>query len=368
MKIVYHGYYGARNSGDDAFVEVASWGAEKFWDGREHLFYASELPVLYRTGVRYLAPHKNYFTFTQALYELYKSDLFISAGGSTFHSSLSKTDLRLYAKMKKRFFPKGKAGAIGISLGPYRNSQAEKDTIAYLKQLDFLTLRDQYSYELANSYDLPYQPVNAFDLAALLPEIYPVKILPAPAERQKIVGISVCNYESYVGGDELQEEKRNLFVYELIKRLQANPAIKFRFFVFNGNPQVGDAKLTYQFINSFVAGKQIDYDIIPCQANVKSTFNYISECDLMIAIRLHAAIFACFAQVPFLLLEYHRKCSDFLDDVGQDKKYRVYDADRNVEEVLDEVHQILFNRSYISPSSLNEVKEKALRNFLNVQV
>lgn len=29
--ILFTGYYGQMNTGDDAFVQVASWGASKYW-------------------------------------------------------------------------------------------------------------------------------------------------------------------------------------------------------------------------------------------------------------------------------------------------------------------------------------------------
>ena len=31
MKAVFSGYYGHKNTGDDAFVEVAAWGSKKYW-------------------------------------------------------------------------------------------------------------------------------------------------------------------------------------------------------------------------------------------------------------------------------------------------------------------------------------------------
>ena len=36
MKIVYEGFYGYKNAGDDAFIEVSSWGAEKYWNCKNH--------------------------------------------------------------------------------------------------------------------------------------------------------------------------------------------------------------------------------------------------------------------------------------------------------------------------------------------
>ena len=44
MKITYEGFYGFKNAGDDAFVEVSSWGAQKFWSCTNNVFIGAQLP------------------------------------------------------------------------------------------------------------------------------------------------------------------------------------------------------------------------------------------------------------------------------------------------------------------------------------
>lgn len=361
MKTVYSGYYGAKNSGDDAFVEVASWGAKKYWRTTEHLFFASELPKI-KTDAHFYPSHSSYTNFAKTVKDIFLSDTFISAGGSTFHSSLKMTDHRTYAKLKKKLSFAGKTGAIGISLGPYRNIDAEKNTIKYLKTLDFLALRDSKSYELAKSYNLPYEPIKAFDLAALLPMIYNS----TPFDRikkQKIIGVSVCNYESYTHGDLNKEENRNQFIYNVLKQLKKQKNILFRFFIFNGNSILGDEKLTLEIISKLNIDNDFNFELIPYLSNVEETFNKIEECHTVISTRLHASIFACYANVPFFLLEYHRKCTDFLEDIGQFDKYRIYDGQKNIYEVVEEIQNIMDNNSYTPPLYIEETKQRALLNF-----
>ena len=43
----------------------------------------------------------------------------------------------------------------------------------------------------------------------------------------------------------------------------------------------------------------------------------------MLSVRLHGAITAYLCGVPFALLEYHRKCTDFLEDIGQAEELRI---------------------------------------------
>ena len=42
-----------------------------------------------------------------------------------------------------------------------------------------------------------------------------------------------------------------------------------------------------------------------------------SRSDLVISMRLHGAVLAYLLGVPFALNEYHQKCTDFCDDIGQ---------------------------------------------------
>src|SRR5690606_3170401 len=143
MNITYNGHYGARNTGDDAFVEVAAWGTEKFWGVKDHCFLAKELPGIITDNVRNHFPYSNYYSFLESLLLVYKSDIFLSAGGSTLYAALKKTDLRYYAQYKKAIKRTSRIGAIGVSLGPYKSLKDEKEVVAYLKKMDFLALRDE---------------------------------------------------------------------------------------------------------------------------------------------------------------------------------------------------------------------------------
>jgi polysaccharide pyruvyl transferase WcaK-like protein len=370
MKAVFNGYYGMQNAGDDAFLEVAAWGARKYWGTTDTLFFSPELPQLQQPA-RSLNAFAGYGSFARALYEIAGADRFVSAGGSTFHSPLHKTDLRTYAAWKKRLRLPGQTGAIGISLGPYTSAEGERSIVRYLRSLDFLALRDQHSYELACSYQLPYAPVRAFDLAALLPDMLPAPVASrgvGPAEAASVrdypvVGVSLCHYERYTGGDPRKEARRLDFVLRLLSQLRQRPGLRFRFFLFNGHPHMGDAAATQEVISALEAAGPLDYELVPYLANVAQTYAAIGDCDLLLSTRLHASIFACYARVPFFLIEYHRKCSDFLEDVGQAAAYRLQDAERDPLAVAAEMEALLSRAPYFPPAHWEDTRARALLNF-----
>ncbi|SDM17333.1 polysaccharide pyruvyl transferase family protein [Pedobacter antarcticus] len=366
--ILFTGYYGHLNTGDDAFVEVVSWGADTFWKKRNNRFLGmkSKLP-------RTIMDIKGYPIEFPKTYHLQKkilvrnTDYLISAGGSTIHSKLDANNAKQYAIDLKNKGKRIKIGAIGVSVGPFKTISDEKAVQKYLKEIDFIALRDKRSYDYVKSLDTPYQPVNAFDLAALMPEMYGYNYIDRASNAQKTIGISVCPYESlHRNGNVQNEKRRNSQIINLIKLLNQKEDILFKFYIINGNVKNGDRELTLEIIQNVQPKK---YEIIEYNEVTRATWHDINSCDTVIATRLHAAIFACFGQTPFMLVEYHKKCSDFLEDIGQNDDARIYDAEFDIEEKTDIILGWISNRNLFPKLSLlSEKVEQAKLNFSAINI
>ncbi len=367
--ILFTGYYGQLNTGDDAFVEVASWGADKIWNKKRNRFLGlqSKLPkTIINTKGYPLEIPKTYDLQKKVL--LNNTGYLISAGGSTIHSKLSSNNVKQYAVNLKKTGKKIKIGAIGVSVGPFKTKEDEKAVQQYLREIDFIALRDKRSYEYVNSIsNLPYQPVDAFDLAALLPEIYGYPENQSSNNSQKTVGISICPYESvHKGGNVENEMRRNEQIINLIKILDKKEDILFKFYIINGNQNNGDKKLTQDVINKAQPKKfvMVDYN-----KDTQAVWKDINSCDAVIATRLHAGIFACFGNTPFMLVEYHKKSTDFLVDIGQAEQARIFDAEFDVEEKADVLLKWLSDRSlYSKPMFLREKTDQAKLNFTAISL
>ncbi|MDG4949423.1 polysaccharide pyruvyl transferase family protein [Weeksellaceae bacterium KMM 9724] len=364
-QIIFNGFYGFKNTGDDAFVEIASWGSKTYWDNKEITYFSgddlpnTQIPIkeIYSPNTHKISQKISVFNASL------KSDYFINAGGSVF-SEIRPLSNIAFAQKARWLNPKLKHAAIGVSIGPFANIKNEKAVQNYLRSLKFLALRDTYSYEYAKSLDLDYEPIKAFDLAALLPFCYENSIRTKKESKQKTIGISICNYERYINGDIKNEERRNQFVENVLTRLAKNKEYSFKFFIFNGNKHIGDERLTHS-VASLLPKEQ--YEIVPYSKTTLSTWREIQACDFMFSTRLHASIFACYAGVPFMLIEYHRKCSNFLDDIGYDKNARIYDGEKNPEEVAQDIARFV-SGDYTFPSHVNETIERAKLNFTQVQL
>ena len=360
--ILFTGFYGYKNTGDDAFVEVCSWGAKKYWQKSNFRFLASKenLP-------KTIIPAKGYpFSFPrvsrlQNPLLLRSTDYLISGGGSTIHSKLRSYNIKKQALLLKKKGIKIKIGGIGVSIGPFKSIEDENAVVDYLKSIDFLAVRDQFSYDYVSSLDLPYKPINSFDLAALLPEIYNYK-KNKKSRLKKIIGISVCPYESLNSSLNIKNEnKRNQFTKELIKKLDASGDFLFKFYVINGNDRIGDLQLTKEIIADTSPS---NYLISHYTKRTQETWESIAECDFVITTRLHAAIFACFARTPFMLNEYHRKCTDFLNTIGYKDQFRLFDTDFNIYEKAEQILNILYTpNTFIAPDRVVKMEENAKLNF-----
>lgn len=365
IAILFTGYYGQHNTGDDAFVEVASWGANEYWNLKNNRFLAktgnlpgTQFPV---KGFPFTIP-KTYALQSEIL--LKNADAFVYAGGSTIHSKLNPSSIRFKAFQKKKSAKQFKFGAIGVSIGPFKSKEDEIAVQSHLKQMDFLAVRDQASYDIVSNWDLPYKPINAFDLAALLPEVYNYKPQ-NPLNKIKTIGISVCPYESHqVGMNTEMETKRNTMLVDLIKKLDSLDDFHFKFYVINGNHRNGDLKLTKETIKK---ASLKSFEIFNYNKNTKLTWESISHCDFVISTRLHAAIFACFAEVPFMLNEYHRKCGDFLNNVGYDSAYRLFNSDFDIDEKAEQIVNLINGSiEYNKPKFIVEMIERARLNFTEI--
>lgn len=365
-EVLFTGYYGQLNTGDDAFVVVANWGAKKYWNKKNNKFLAIEENLPKVRGV------KGYpFSFprtysSQSKLLISNTNYLISAGGSTIHSALLKNNIKQLALNEKKKGSNLKIGGIGVSIGPFKTIRDEQAVIEYLKNIDFLAVRDQRSYDFVKNLNLPYKPINSFDLAALLPEIYKNNEKGIIKNDFKTIGVSVCPVESIIGANIKKEEQRNKKTVELLRLLDSKENIYFKFFVINGNTKVGDLELTKEIIAKV---QPKNYEIVQYSKDTNYIWREISECNFVISTRLHAAIFACFSNTPFMLNEYHIKCSDFLNDVGYNVNYRLYDNDYSVMETVSTIIDILNqNSSYISPLHIKSMMKKSELNFLGIDI
>ena len=367
-EVVLTGYYGQKNFGDDIFCQVATWGVNNFWRKKVR-FYVTGLPGFPAT-FQYYQP-KKFFIKGQALLYQYitslLSDLIIYSGGSIFHSKPKPFySINLFNYFLSNFGKK--IGAIGISTGPFKSEEDYIWVRNYLSRFSYITSRDQNTFRTLKEMNLPGKVSNAFDLAVLYPKLFPLKQNFKIDGSKKIIGVSVCHYERFTGKNLEVEKKREENLLSVLKILLLNrDDIQLKFFVINGNERVGDEEITNYFVNQL---KNLcdSIEIIKYKNDPELIVNEILKCDLIIGVRLHSCIMAYVSKVPFLLVEYHPKCTYFLDDINfpkeiriGDKIFNITDTYRIISEVLDQDREKFFSQLLL----LEDAQKQALLSFID---
>jgi polysaccharide pyruvyl transferase WcaK-like protein len=368
MKITLNGYYGFSNYGDELFNLASVLGARRWWP--DHPLDILGAPVhgidakfrvpAWFPPALYTAPHfggkMSRLAYLAAA--LLTRDLIVYAGGSTLsYSSILKKIQRIAAERSWTKF-----AAIGVSIGPFADAADQEEAARFLRRFTFISVRDKQSIALLEEMKVPLTPLFARDLVGALP-----LLLPANDQKQKAaktLGVSVCNYESYTGGDAAQEQRRNEALFEGISRHAKREGTLVRIFCLNTNPRWGDMALSRQ-LQAYLRERGTESEIISCQNNLIGTWHGLASCAAVLCVRLHAGITAYLTHVPFALAEYHRKCTDYLDDIGQPASLRI-PANLTDPARVDEVINELF-RGEAKPTLAPETySAEAARNFTEV--
>lgn len=362
--VLFSGYYGWNNLGDDAFCAISAWGAKKYW-GTHNIQILSRRALMLPVPARNALLPKQFFK-GQGQLELMAKALFgrptiVFAGGSVFYSFFKWYE---YKGIIKTISKSGviKIAAMGVSLGPFRSKKDKNCIEEFLKRMLFLTLRDKRSYDIAMNMKLPYNPILASDLAFMLPKVYGMpQVDKLNRTDQKILGVTLCHYERYAKGDRGNEERREKCILDVLIKIAKEDKLKLRFFIFNNHPTYGDVSITERFI--FALKGYCSCEIVPYSNNLGDIWAKVVECKAFLSTRLHGAIFAASAEVPFMLVEYHQKCSDYLDDIAIESKYRIGDCAVSVNEIAFGLNCLLDNNMGYDMLILNKIRSSSILNF-----
>ncbi|GFO55072.1 polysaccharide pyruvyl transferase CsaB [Geomonas sp. Red276] len=334
MKAVFTGYYGFDNFGDDLFTLACALGARRFWPEVDCSIAAPPTADLAATGVK-LSPlvsangdygQGGWLGFACRLGTLVRAlsanDLVVLGGGSVFTSgsltALRRVQEAACALRLARF------AALGISFGPFENTGHERRCVEFLKRFEYIATRDMASHRALESYRLPAKLAAGRDLAGLIPLLH--EPAPAPSSRP-VLGVAPCNFLK-PGVGELHDE-----LFAAVETFAAGRDLLVRCFVLNSHPRFGDDELADRLIGRLSA-RGVEVEGASLSEGTLHVWDRIASCHLMASVRLHGAVAAYLAGVPFLMVEYHDKCGEFVADVGQPEVLRVGRGDATRERIL----------------------------------
>lgn len=356
LKIAFTGYYGMNNYGDDLFVLASTYGSNKYWrsypsivgreiEGINANFQVSKFEGLY-SGSSALS---RLYRMQVMLSSFIKNDHIILAGGSTISSD---TSIRMRSFQKKLMnMGLAKMSAIGVSIGPFYNDEDISNAKDLLNKFEYISVRDQKSYNMLKDMNIETPFIFGRDIAGIVPLI---ELKEKTNNKKKTLGVSICNYESYTGGSIEQERKRNQAIIAGIKKMGEENKQDFfvKICVLNTHLELGDTTISQELAEELTKNG-IENKVLLYKEDPLEMWEEIVHCDVFFSVRLHGAITAFLGEIPFVLVEYHEKCTSFLNDLGYRNELRIK-ADCESEKHVYGVLKKLFN----DQKAVTEMKPK----------
>lgn len=312
-KVMLRGYYGAYNTGDDAFLAVSAWGAKKFLGCDEILVAAGVVPDI---GIlaKPIYPNLSYrgMGIVNQVWDAWYGknlDWTVFGGGSYFQDARHTDRMRTVIDKLST----GKCAAVGVSIGPFKTIRDEKACSKFLSSLQFVGVRDKASFERIKDIAPDVRAELTFDLAPLLLNLTKQEMKSKVG--RKGLGIALCNYERFSGGDTSREEERVNVVARTIRKCAQEGTVREIVLIdFNGHPTMGDYE-----VHNTLAGLIKDcvrVEHVRYTNNPLKVLDTISKLDGILAMRLHAAVFGFCTETPVLNLAYHEKCKEWAEMIG----------------------------------------------------
>ncbi len=302
--IVLSGYYGFRNSGDDAILKMI------IRDIREHhpkmgITILSNRPSDTKRIYKVNAINRwNFFEIRKALKE---SRLFISGGGSVIQDSTSTKSLLYYLALitlAKHY--QNKVMLYGNGIGPVRKKSNRKRTKAVLNRVDVITLREEDSQDTLNEMGI----INPKTLVTCDPVIGLQNVDTEPAEnllyRHNLYG------KSYIIVSLREWKTVPIFDSELLEGLKEIKRKHQCELVFLPMQYPNDVAISQKY------AKLTDSVCITKRLSAEICIGLAKGAKMAIGMRLHLLIYAFVANIPSVGLAYDPKVESVMKYFGQD--------------------------------------------------
>lgn len=294
-KILLAGYYGYGNIGDEAILEMVLKQLCEI-TSINNITVLSGNPKV--TSEKYNIKSIYRYNIFKLLNELFKNDILVVGGGSLLQDVTSKRSIYYYLFVVKiAQLLKKKVVMLSQGIGPINNKYNKKITASILKNVDYITVRDNNSKTIIENMGVNKDKVY-FSADPVIKFGDNIDFL-----NNKKDTIKVCFSLREWGNSIIIDE-----ICDVINKFEDNN-ILFYFIPFHYSEDI-------QLINKFKEklGNKCIY--IKEKLAAKDVYKLIAEMDLLVGVRLHSLIFAASAGVPFISISYDPKIDYFMDNLG----------------------------------------------------
>ncbi|MFA9460965.1 polysaccharide pyruvyl transferase family protein [Thiohalorhabdus methylotrophus] len=302
---------------------IPSWKVQRFVTGllrrlRKAGFWASVWKVrIFGGGAPHWMPGP---ALRRSLEAYLDSDAVVSAGGTYLVESYSMApqlfDYRLAIRLGKPLY------LFTQSMGPFRSPWNRKKLYAAFRHARLIFLRDPVSLEHVRSLGKLETPlVQAADAAFVLREQAPLpgERAPSPPGRFKVV-VSVREWGNFSHlGSEAGMENYKKAIRDAVSHLVTDHGAEVLFLsTCQGVPQYAtdDAKLATEIVLMLGERERRQVSVHADFIAAQGIREMLSDCDFVIATRLHMAILALTMEVPVLPVAYEYKTAQLFERMG----------------------------------------------------
>lgn len=333
--IVILGYYGFRNSGDDAILKSFIDHLQANHKGLSTVVMSND-PAETRRVYRVQSVHRFNLFIIPAL--LAGTRVFIAGGGTLIQDDTSSRSLWYYLYMLHLAVKKGAhAVLLANGLGPLTRKKNRKVASRILNRLEAITLRDPNAFEELKSLEVtkPVTRVTADPALALKPcgpqkgaDILKEAGVPTT---EKLFALCLRRWKK------VKHSEKILAAYadKIVSDFKAVPV----FFAMQHPEDVRYAKRVLMNM------KHKGY-ILTERYTVDETLSILGNVSMVIGMRLHSLIYALNLGIPMVGLAYQPKIDYFMQSIQQ--PFVPWNDKFSMEDLLCKTHEVWANANEIS--------------------
>ncbi len=351
-EILISGYYGFKNSGDDALL-MAILDDIKRYKESPNIVVLSADPR--ETTKNYRVNAINRLNLFEIIKHMKKAELLISGGGTLIQDSTSTKSLIYYLtvinlaiknKLKVMLYSNG--------IGPLNNKRNVLRAKKVLDKTDVITLRDPGALRVLQDMGVTKpeilvsaDPVFGMDFADREKGKELLKSFNLPAER--VLGVSVRKTRDTSPAFE-----------RVVAKMCDYAAREYGFnIVFIPMQAAKDEAIS----RSIMSRMTEPASIIDKRLNVSEIISVVSALDICIGMRLHSLIYAASGNVPLIGIAYDPKIKSFMRYIGHDMCLEVKTLDeKSASDTVDACVKDYDRIKQQIGARYQELKEKALEN------
>ncbi len=333
--IVILGYYGYRNSGDDAILKSFIDHLQSQHKGLSTVVMSND-PSETRSLYRVQSVHR--FNLFQIPALLAGTRLFIAGGGTLIQDDTSSRSLWYYLYMLHLAVKKGAhVVLLANGLGPLTKKKNRKAASKILNRLDAITLRDPNAFEELKSLEVtkpvtkvaadPALALNASDPKAG-EEILRKEGIPSG---EKLFALCLRRWKKVRNSEKILAA----FADRIVTDFHAVPV-----FIAMQHPE--DVRYARRVVNNMT---QKGY-VLTRRYTVDETLSILGNVSMVIGMRLHSLIYALNLGIPMVGLAYEPKIDYFMESIHQ--PFVAWNEKFSMEDLIQKTHEVWQNASDIS--------------------